>query len=103
MDAGNPRFCGGKAASWTVVLLGWLGAEQRHLKKYAEMYNSKGIRSVRFVVPLKDVVGLDLGSKVEGRIAGLTRELVSWCSEREEDGRERHLLFHTFSNTGWLA
>nr|CAD1822788.1 unnamed protein product [Ananas comosus var. bracteatus] len=37
-------FGGDRGATLTVVLLGWLGAEQRHLRKYAEIYNARGIR-----------------------------------------------------------
>ncbi|XP_020591754.1 transmembrane protein 53 [Phalaenopsis equestris] len=94
---------GEKGAIWTVVLLGWLGAEERHLKRYADIYNARGIRSVRFVVPLWEMVGLDLGQRMEAKIARFAEELANWCLESEKDGRERNLFFHTFSNTGWLV
>ncbi|CAH1434404.1 unnamed protein product [Lactuca virosa] len=63
-----------KRADVTVVVLGWLGSRQKHLRR-----------------------------KLESRVTVLTDELVSWLEEKENDGRDRFLIFHTFSNTGWLA
>lgn len=87
----------------TVVVLGWLGSKQKHLRRYAEMYNLLGLNVVTFAASVNDVFGFDLGRNMEARIAELSNELVLWIEEKEEDGRERFLVFHTFSNTGWLA
>ncbi|XP_047317957.1 transmembrane protein 53-like [Impatiens glandulifera] len=85
----------------TAVLMGWLGAKPKHLKRYAELYNSRGINSVSFVVSAKEVV--DMGKKLEARIESFSREIESWLRDSDKDGRQRFLIFHTFSNTGWLV
>ncbi|KAL6011353.1 hypothetical protein ACLOJK_001799 [Asimina triloba] len=104
-DAGGGRLSFGtdRGGDLTVVLLGWLGAEKRHLKRYAELYTARGIRTVEFVVPLKVLLGLDLGRQAEARVVAFAGELIEWLSETEKNGLERGLVFHTFSNTGWLA
>lgn len=92
------------APALTAVLLGWLGAEEKHMRRYADLYGARGMRTVRFAVGVGEVLGgFDLGRKVEGRIARLAEELVGWLDLAEEGGGGRGLLFHTFSNTGWLV
>ncbi|KAK9749639.1 hypothetical protein RND81_02G140200 [Saponaria officinalis] len=92
---------GGGRSNVVAVVLGWLGATEKHLRRYAEMYTSRGIDAVTFVVPVKDAMRADLGRTVENRIETLANEIVSWLSN--DGGRDKSLIFHTFSTTGWLV
>lgn len=103
LEKGDLGFCNEKGAIWTVVLLGWLGAlvllgwlgaKPNHLNNYAGLYSSKGIKPVRFIIPVKKLLGLDLGRRVQEKIARFTKELVSWGSETD-DGRGSGACFFT--------
>ncbi|GJN39423.1 hypothetical protein PR202_gb28541 [Eleusine coracana subsp. coracana] len=97
----NPRACGNSPdkSQTVVVLLGWLGSRQKHLKKYADWYTSRGFHVVTFTLPMSDIVSYNLGGKAEKNVEMLSEHLAGWV--REE--RRKKIIFHTFSNTGWLC
>ncbi|CAI7925317.1 unnamed protein product [Closterium sp. NIES-54] len=107
-----------EAAKPVVVLLGWLGAQQKHLRRYAEWYTSRGFDVITFVIPFKDVLSIRPGEKAEVHVDSLVDELHRWLSgagpevalsatsapvSQGEAKEPRTLMFHTFSNTGWLT
>ncbi|XP_072968873.1 uncharacterized protein [Typha angustifolia] len=91
---------GDRCSSKTVVvLLGWLGAKQKHLKRYADWYTSRGFHVVTFTFPMYDVVSYKIGGTAEQSIRLLAKHLGDCVAEESE----KKLVFHTFSNTGWLT
>lgn len=92
-----------KKPAVAVVLLGWLGSGQKHLKKYADWYTSRGIHAITFTVPMKDIASFRPGGKAEQQLDLLVTHLAHWMREDNKDSREKYLIFHTFSNTGWLT
>lgn len=92
-----------KEPALTVVLLGWLGAQQKHLKKYADWYNARGIHAVTFVIPMADILSFKVEKNAEEHVEALARHLVQWLHDQGDEKSEKQLMFHTFSNTGWLT
>ncbi|OWM90656.1 transmembrane protein 53-A [Punica granatum] len=95
----NPSDCSSAKSRTVVVLLGWLGAKQKHLKRYAEWYASMGFHAITFTFPMSEILSYQVGGKAEQNIELLVNHLADWLEE--EIGK--NLVFHTFSNTGWLT
>ena len=105
-DNHDAQDSGVRKPALTVVLLGWLGAQQKHLKKYAEWYNARGIHAVTFVIPMADVLSFKVEQNADEHVDALSRHLVQWLSDQGEHEHvegEKQLMFHIFSNTGWLT
>lgn len=99
IDKSGSSDCSLARSRTVVVLLGWLGAKQKHLRKYAEYYTTRGFNVITFTFPMSEIVSYKAGGKAEEHVDLLVNHL-SDCLEEE---LEKNLVFHTFSNTGWLT
>lgn len=91
--------CSSAKSKTVVVLLGWLGAKQKHLKRYADWYTSQGYHAITFTFPMSQIVGYKVDGEAEQHVDMLVEHIAGWLEE--EHGK--NLVFHTFSNTGWLT
>ncbi|XVE66403.1 hypothetical protein DITRI_Ditri08aG0077600 [Diplodiscus trichospermus] len=99
IDVSGTYDCSLAKSRTVVVLLGWLGSKQKHLKRYAEWYTSRGYHVITFTLPMIDIISYQAGGKAEQNVDVLVNHLADWLEE--EHGK--NLVFHTFSNTGWLT
>lgn len=99
IDVTGSSDCSSAKSRTVVVLLGWLGAKQKHLKRYAEWYTSRGFHAITFTFPMAEILSYQVGGKAEGHIDLLVNHLADWLEEEHR----KNLVFHTFSNTGWLT
>ncbi|GMH10894.1 hypothetical protein Nepgr_012735 [Nepenthes gracilis] len=99
IDVAGNSDCSSAKSRTVVVLLGWLGAKQKHLNKYAEWYASKGFHAITFTFPMSEILSYQIAGKAEQDVALLVNHLEDWLEE--EHGK--NIVFHTFSNTGWLT
>lgn len=99
IDLSGSSSCVSEKNRTVVVLLGWLGSKQKHLKTYADWYTSRGYHVITFTLPMNEIMSYQVGGKAEKNIESLVNHLADWLDEEQK----KNLVFHTFSNTGWLT
>ncbi|KAF8395072.1 hypothetical protein HHK36_019012 [Tetracentron sinense] len=90
-DSGNSECLFAKSKT-LVVLLRWLGAKQKHMKRYADWYTSRGFHVITFTFPMSEILSYQFGGKAEQNIDLLVNHLASWLEEEEHI---KNLVFHT--------
>ncbi|PHT58309.1 hypothetical protein CQW23_00672 [Capsicum baccatum] len=73
--------------------------KQKHLKKYADWYSSRGYHVIMFTFPMSEILSYQVGGKAKEDIELLVNHRADWLEEKHA----KSLVFHTFSNTEWLT
>lgn len=76
-----------------VFLLGWLGAQDRHLAKYCTIYNQRGCITIRYTSPSSYVF-----IRPTVKLMPIARKLLSLLRDMSLD--DHPVFFHMFSNNG---
>nr|XP_002127410.1 transmembrane protein 53 isoform X1 [Ciona intestinalis] len=82
-----------------VFLLGWAGAEDRHLAKYSNIYEKQGCITIRYVHPVSKVFGHDPSDSSEHKETA--RKLLALLDDY--DLVENPVFVHAFSNGGYFV
>ncbi|EIE18250.1 DUF829-domain-containing protein [Coccomyxa subellipsoidea C-169] len=83
-----------------VVLIGWLGCRKEHLQKYANWWHKQGWEPFLVLYPVIRLLSTSFAEYVTG---GLIKKLLHRHAELVGAGKSNRLVFHTFSNTGWVS
>uniref|UniRef100_A0A8R1HZ89 Uncharacterized protein n=1 Tax=Caenorhabditis japonica TaxID=281687 RepID=A0A8R1HZ89_CAEJA len=85
----------GKLHGTVVAVLGWAGATDRNVAKYAEIYSKKGYTTVQFTAaPIVKGWGTKEGREVKNLAMALDSVLIN---------RSSRLIIHCFSMNGFLT
>lgn len=83
-----------------VLLMGWWGAEMRHVEKYSQLYNQKDCATVTVVADTLQVM-MHLGYPcLDNCVRDAASEVTKIIREHEKNGRKIPVIVHTFSNAG---
>ncbi|CAL4075624.1 unnamed protein product, partial [Meganyctiphanes norvegica] len=77
-----------------VFLLGWLGAQDRYLAKYSNIYSQRGCITIRYTTPPSYVFQIRNSNK----FLPIARKLLGLLKDMSLD--EHPVFFHMFSNNG---
>jgi hypothetical protein len=80
------------------VVLGWYGAQDKHVAKYSALLNKRGYPTVRAIMPRTAVFSPFLGPR--RRFAA---QLLDFLDSLGTDMGQRRLCFYSFSNGGGFA
>ncbi|KAK9907673.1 hypothetical protein WJX75_007928 [Coccomyxa subellipsoidea] len=83
-----------------VVLIGWLGCRKEHLQKYASWWHKQGWEPFLILYPVFRLLSTSIAEQITG---GLIKKLLHRHAELVTAGNSGRLVFHTFSNTGWVS
>ncbi|CAB9531733.1 transmembrane protein 53 [Seminavis robusta] len=86
----------GQQPKAVVILLGWFGAQFRHLKKYADLYEQFGCTTISAILDKKSIMFINL-VKTDALVNMVVKEA---CRHLRQGGDEVPLICHAFSNGG---
>lgn len=83
-----------------VLLMGWWGAELRHVEKYAKLYHAKDCATVSVIADTLQVM-MHLGYPcLDNCVRDAAKEVCRIIRNHETSGRKIPVIVHTFSNAG---
>lgn len=97
----GPKGSGGVEYPRAVVLLmGWWGAEIKHVNKYAQLYQKRDCATVSVVADTIQVMTHLAYPSLDDCARDAVREVAKIIRENERDGKKIPVIVHAFSNAG---
>eukprot|EP00884_Botryococcus_braunii_P000110 jgi/Botrbrau1/1009/Bobra.114_1s0047.1 len=82
------------------VIIGWMGSAERHMNKYADLWQSLGWETMVVRYNKWKVLMATVGDNL---VAEDHRKLEEQHAAHLQRGGKGRVVFHCFSNTGWLS
>ena len=83
-----------------VLLMGWWGAELRHVKKYAELYQTRGCATVSVVADTFQVMTHLAYPSLDNCARDAASQVAQLIRDNEKNGEKIPVIVHAFSNAG---